>query len=297
MTAARCDVAPPALHLVLPEADLPSSGAECPSSCGAALERQWRTSEWVMLTRQAEHGKPLIGFPSPRQPADLAWHRWLVGHQVTFLEWSLLRDVLTHEQSAPAEEVVRLLDLYSALLLYAGSCSPALYHHIVRPRMAQAHPAFSGEWARDYQGLPRLLKRAADAGPPAMAQAARRNHRVHAAVAAHLVPEGASLLQQAGRGAGEEPSQQEADLYDRFFLSRRGPVCRHALKAQLLPRLLWVIADLESRGLYYASPPLSQQALPTAREHLVQTEETIQTRLRQQAVQLAYSLESNTAQP
>src|SRR5216683_273155 len=227
--------------------------------------------ELASLPRAADPGCSLGVFRPPARVEDLAWYRWIMGHQATFLEWQLLGEVLARTSPVPSTEIVLLLDIYSVLLLYTGSCPPLEYERSIRPRMVRWHPAFSGEWARDYRGIPCALKRAADA--PDVREAMRLNRHVHATVAGRLVPQGGSLLREAGRRAGGSPSREELDLYDGFFRTRRAPVCPHAVRAQLLHRLLKIIVDLESAGLYYCGPPVS--AVASAGEHIARLERKV----------------------
>ncbi|MFI0479683.1 hypothetical protein [Actinomadura sp. 9N215] len=217
-----------------------------------------------------ELGLPVEILVPPVRLADLAWYRWITGHQTAFLGWRALRSALA--RAAPTSELIALLDLYSVLLLYTGSCSPSVYEQRIRSRMMRWHPAFSGEWAPDHQGIPQALKQAADDRPD-LRLARRVNVHVHAAVAERLVPEGGSLLQQTGRPAGRAPSYEEFDLYDRFFDTERGPVCEHALRAQFMHWLLKVVSDVESCGLYYDGPPLSAAVAGAKRENITALEQ------------------------
>jgi hypothetical protein len=122
--------------------------------------------------------------------------------------------------------------------------------------MRRFHPAFSGEWARDYQGIPARLKRLAGSRPD-IRRAARLNTQVHKAVAGRLVPHGSSLLQQVGRRAGIHPAPGECDLYDRFFLTERQQVCVHDANTQFRNRILAIASDIASSGLYYHGLPIS----------------------------------------
>jgi hypothetical protein len=249
-------------------------------------------SELASLARAADLGCPLEVFEPPTHPADLAWYRWVVGHQVAFAGWCFLRASLTRAGPCPEDEVVAWLDLYSVLLLYAGSCPPDIYARSIRPRMTQCHPAFSGEWARDYRGIPRALKQAADASRSTVRPAVRRNQRIHSAMAMRLVPQGASLLKRAGRHAGGTALPEELDLYDRFFLTYRTPVCTHGMRVQLLHRLLKIIADLESSGLYYLGLPVSSMAPDDARADIAVLEREAAGLLQQQVRDLAIAVQA-----
>ncbi|SEG19117.1 Predicted O-methyltransferase YrrM [Nonomuraea solani] len=271
---------------------LPGAPGECRDDCPAKSE----FAELAALVRAADLDRGLDIFAPPTRPRALAWYRWMVGHQAAFLEWQLLRETLADADPVPAEAAVRLLDLYSVLLLYSGSCPPEIYEQSIRPRMTEWHPAFSGEWARDYRGLPYLLKQAADESPSDVRPAMRRNLRVHTAVAARLVPQGGSLLQDAGRRAGDDPSTEESDLYDDFFLTQRAPVCAHATRLQLLYRLIKIIADLAGSGLYYLDRPVSASAPDDDRQDIADLERTTSRLLKQQVRNLVAVPESTAAQ-
>ncbi|MET0133431.1 MAG: L-tyrosine 3-hydroxylase, partial [Kibdelosporangium sp.] len=137
-----------------------------------------------------------------------------------------------------------LYDSYSALLLYAGSCTPQVYDTVIRSKMKACDPAFSGTWARDYrQVLVRLAEVAPAPGSPLKA-AIKFNRLVHMSVAARLVPVGGSLLRDSGREAHAAPSRLEGDLFDTFFLTSRQPVCVHDFVAQLRLLTAKILTDL-----------------------------------------------------
>lgn len=255
-----------------------TTGASCPAA-------RWM-SELAVLVRAVDLGCSLDFFAPPCPPLDLAWHRWVVGHQTVSLEWRFLRAALMRTAPLATDEIVALLDLYSVFLLYTGSCPAQIYTQSIRPQMAECHPAFSGEWARDYHGIPRMLKQAAHTHP-SLIPAIRRNHHVHSAVAARLVPSGGSLLSEAGRRARSEPSPAELDLYDRFFATRRTPLCEHGLRAQLLDRLLKIITDVETSGLYYGSSPLSTVTGEEHKDSVLLIERQVSGLLLEQARDLA----------
>ncbi|MFI6085463.1 hypothetical protein ACIBBB_31635 [Streptomyces sp. NPDC051217] len=139
------------------------------------------------------------------------------------------------------------------LFLYTGSCSPELYAAVVRPRISAAHPAFSGAWARDYAAVPAALRVVRGRHPASLlaplTSAARDNQRVHMAVAGKLVPNGASLLQQAGRHPADIISAAEHDLYDAYFGVHRRLVCSLGYEAQLVRRLAQCASDITVHGL------------------------------------------------
>jgi hypothetical protein len=183
-----------------------------------------------------------------------ASYRWLLGHHAAFCVWRLLRETLFElsEIAAPRPELFDsaslLYEAYSVFLLYSGSCSAETYLTAIRPRMVAAHPAFSGRWARDYEAIPGLLRRvkARHPGPAGeeLKRAARTSHLVHVAMAAHLVPDGTSLLQESGRSPAHPPTEDERTLLDRFFQVSRTELCRRTVLAQFLRRLTQVVCDL-----------------------------------------------------
>jgi L-tyrosine peroxygenase len=254
--------------LLLPEPSLGPAGCgpHCPDAAGA--------SELVALCREIGAGVSADLLLPPVRAEELAWYRWIIGHQATFLGWRSLRAALARAEPADAE-IAGLLELYSVLLLYSGSCSPEVYATLIRPRMMDCHPAFSGEWAPDYRGIPAALRRAAGRRP-AVRSAMRLNQRVHAAVAERLVPQGGSLLQQAGRPSGTAPSPAESALYDQFFLTRRAAVCEHVIRQQFLNRLLMIVSDLDSAGLYHQDQPPPKPAPSPAQPTLAATLKTLE---------------------
>ena len=207
----------------------------------------------LALTRPAE--------PPPGSEAAHARYRWYLGHQVAFCVWVLLAGQLRAIASRPdaAGEAVPaaagLLDAYSVLLLYSGSCGGEIYQTVIRPEMAAAHPAFSGTWAWDYQPIPALLRQLRGTAPgSALAPHARANLAAHVAVGEHLVPGRKSLLREAGRRRGLV-SAAEYDLFDRFFLVRRAPVTTADLLGQLSTRLAHLSTDLGAVPLPRIGPP------------------------------------------
>ncbi|MFD8982658.1 hypothetical protein [Streptomyces sp. NPDC059564] len=197
---------------------------------------------------------------APGDPDARARYRWRVGHHAAVVLWQLMTAELDRALTNPDSEdeaigrTARSYDLYSVLLLYAGSCSPQRYADTVRADMAICHPAFSGQWAADYRPLPGLVREVLNSLPrertALLRDAIRSNQRIHAAVAARLVPEGTSLLQEAGRHPGCAPTPKETGLFDAFFSVLRGPVCASGLKSQLLYRLALARDDLLVHGLY-----------------------------------------------
>ncbi|OEV32236.1 hypothetical protein AN219_00050, partial [Streptomyces nanshensis] len=69
-------------------------------------------------------------------PDDRIRYRWLVGHQLAFVMWRLLRQTLEDARCVPDADMLdraaRLYDIYTLLLLYTGSCSAERYAATVR---------------------------------------------------------------------------------------------------------------------------------------------------------------------
>ncbi|MFI7122075.1 hypothetical protein [Amycolatopsis sp. NPDC049868] len=180
---------------------------------------------------------------------ERAFYRWLLGHHVTFCIWRRITEVLefmvhdgpTRER---VDEVAWWYDCYSAMFLYAGSCTAGTYARAIRSEMAAAHPGFSGVWARDYERILQLLGRLSLPANSTLKAALMRNRLVHVTVAKALVPQGASLLKQSGRRANQGATDAERDLFDRFFLIERGPVTRDTFVAHAIRRMAAVQCDL-----------------------------------------------------
>ncbi|ANZ39316.1 hypothetical protein BBK82_27955 [Lentzea guizhouensis] len=120
------------------------------------------------------------------------------------------------------------------LLAYSGSCSREVYENEIRPLMMSFDPAFSGRWARDYEPVPGLLRRARAAlGSAAAAplhSASKANLVAHMEVMRRLVPGGPSLLRESGR-ARMSTTDAERDRFDEFFLVSRENVCLSRYRA------------------------------------------------------------------
>jgi hypothetical protein len=188
----------------------------------------------------------------------LAWHRWLLGHQASFGVWRLicrsLSDVAGHGDcdggtGAAAHRALtvttELFTVYSALLFYSGSCTSRVYADAIRPRMTACHPAFSGTWSRDYELVRVLLESPLSACEPGarLKGAVKFNRLVHMSVAKRLVPGGNSLLRDSGQ-VGSPPTDDERDLFDAFFGTRRATICAHEFVDQLIDRAELILTDL-----------------------------------------------------
>ncbi|WP_406098974.1 hypothetical protein [Streptomyces sp. NBC_01013] len=192
-------------------------------------------------------------------PDELFWFRWLTGHQVCFVVWRLIAQLVEDlsQGRRPADEVLpqisQYVDGYSAMLLYTGSCPPGLYNELIRPSMRLRHRAFSGAWAPDYWPIRDLFRRSrlpglasTDAGE--LLDAMTLLQLVHEGVAARLVTNGRSLLREATvRGPGHRLAGL---IYDSYFTTLRAPVPRHEVVAQLLRRLVAIAQDVTANGLY-----------------------------------------------
>jgi hypothetical protein len=224
------------LHIPLPSSPFDSAESEDPDRHAVLASRSWPTS-----------------------PDERARYRWWIGHQVTFCVWRLLAESLTaiaaneHPAPEPVANAARLYDAYSALLCYAGSCTPEVYSRAIRAEMVRADPAFTGRWSRDYERIPALLRSvrrtrsAADISQ--LVTASRANQMAHIATAKRLVPNGISLLQQSTRAHDDQVTDRDRDLLDAFFLVTRAQISRAAFTAQLSGLTALVLADLADRPL------------------------------------------------
>jgi L-tyrosine peroxygenase len=173
-------------------------------------------------------------------------YRWVLGHHVVFCVWRLMCDYLS--QTGSEDALVELYDAYSALLLYAGSCTEEVYAAAIRSRMAACHPGFSGMWARDYERVHELLSRVRPITGRRLQRAVRFNCLVHVTVARRLVPLGGSLRRDSGNQASVT-TDAERDLLDSFFRTERAPVCRHDFADQLTRRIILTLTDLATRSV------------------------------------------------
>ncbi|GHH31680.1 hypothetical protein [Lentzea cavernae] len=193
---------------------------------------------------------------TPEDSVDHAVHRWFLGHHGAFLVWKFLSDSLDRLIREPDSQLVRLTalgyDAYSVMLAYSGSCSRQVYEDVIRPMMMTFDPAFSGRWARDYEPLPGLLRRARAALGPAAAQplssASKANLVAHIEVMRKLVPDGPSLLRESGR-ARETTCDAERARFDEFFLVSRENVCVSRYRAHRAAILSAIGHDLAKHPL------------------------------------------------
>lgn len=197
--------------------------------------------------------RPATGSGPGSSPDELFWFRWITGHQVSFIIWRLMAQT-TEVSSESVANLAGYVRGYCAMLVYTSSCPPEVYQRLIRPSMSVRHPGFSGGWAPDYRpvrgvfrGRPSPWTEHPDAGE--LRRAVSLYQVVHSGIAAKLVPGGRSLLQESvGRRRTGNPGALGA-LYDDYFLTRRAPVPRHEVVAQLLRRLVAVAQDAATHGL------------------------------------------------
>jgi hypothetical protein len=191
--------------------------------------------------------------------AGRAWYRWMLGHHVSFGVWRLICQCLSEmaERENSKSAVYRatafaaeLFDVYSALLFYSGDCTPQVYAAAIRPRMVSCHPAFSGVWSRDYALVRALLdpRRPTGGSGARLYPAVKFNRLVHISVAKRLVPDGNSLLRDSGH-VGSPTTDDEHDLFDTFFRTYRGEICRHEFAGQLITRTTAILTDLAAHPI------------------------------------------------
>ncbi|MFD5826203.1 L-tyrosine 3-hydroxylase [Lentzea sp. NPDC060358] len=197
-----------------------------------------------------------IDISAPEDPVDRAVHRWFLGHHGAFLVWRFLGASLDRLTREPDSQLVRAAalgyDAYSVMLAYSGSCSREVYDDVIRPKMAAFDPAFSGRWARDYEPLPALLRRARAALGSAAAEplsaASKANLLAHMEVMRALVPDGQSLLRESGK-ARVPITDAERARFDEFFLVSRENVCASRYAAHRTAVLSAVDQDLAKHPL------------------------------------------------
>ncbi|OJF15648.1 hypothetical protein [Couchioplanes caeruleus] len=216
----------------------------------------------LRLLDGGRHGAGRFDLPPASTYEQLFWFRWISGHQVTFALWRLMGALLAEypaDGPAPGGAVLDRLETYvhgyGAMLLYSGSCPRDLYTTLIRPAMFLQHRGFSGTWAPDFRQVRSLLRGRSrgwlQEDDAAGVRAAVEAHRaIHEDVAARLVPNGRSLLQDSVAEAPVSPSERTSVLYDNFFMTLRAPVTDAAVAGQLLRRLRAVALDLAANGLY-----------------------------------------------
>jgi len=206
----------------------------------------------------------LPAYPVPPEASsvtEIARFRWILGHHAAFLTWRTAYRALTAVLAREDEEAVRLAatayDVYSALLLYTGSCTADVYASAIRPAMAAADPAFSGRWASDYKPLPNLLqeiRRTQSSRRLApLLRAVRTNQLVHMSVASRLVPDGVSLLREAGYDRRSPVTNRQRAVFDEFFAVEHGPVSYAEMRHQIRGVFGAALSDLGRTTPYFAT--------------------------------------------
>ena len=192
----------------------------------------------------------------------LFWFRWITGHHISFILWRLLAGALAGlAAGAPGEretteKVIEYVRAYSGMLLYTGSSTRKIYNETIRPSMYRLHNTFSGTWSADYPAVRGLFRgRKAPKGMTsrndALLHEVRLSHRVHADIAARLVTDGRSLLQQQLEANPAAPAPRVwAAVFDCYFLTVRAATTERDLLSQLLRRCKAVLMDLATNGLY-----------------------------------------------
>ncbi|GIJ29222.1 hypothetical protein Vqi01_43840 [Micromonospora qiuiae] len=203
---------------------------------------------------------------TPAGPDDLEklfWFRWIVGHHISFVLWRLLAGALVRLAEGDPDNrtltatVTEYVRAYSAMLIYTGSSTQAIYNEAIRPSMYRLHNTFSGTWSADYPAVRALFRgrrapRGVTAGAAELLREVRLSHQIHLGVASKLVVDGRSLLQHLVDNPAANQPRMWASIFDCYFLTVREPVTGHQVLAQLLRRCKAVAMDLETNGLYPA---------------------------------------------
>jgi hypothetical protein len=259
--------------LTLPDVGMPTtvSRHDMPGAAGDAFRETCRR---IRLIGDRGAAADVERCPAPEEQF---WFRWITGHQVCFVVWRLMAQVmdeLTGDRLPPAfalDQLRHYVRGYCAMLLYTGSCPRDIYHSLIRPSMRLRHPSFSGGWAPDYWPVRDLFRGREE--PPGwhsdqteLRRAIRLHELVHNGVAAKLVPDGRSLLRQSSARAQDVRLLNV--IYDNYFMTLRAPVSRHDVVAQLLRRLVAIAQDVAVNALH----PEGLTDLDDIPEELVSTE-------------------------
>lgn len=191
----------------------------------------------------------------------LYWFRWITGHHISFVIWQLLAAELRGATSAGGRSAAASTAMtdcvraYSSMLLYTGSCSKPIYNNVIRPSMFRLHHAFSGTWAPDYRAVRALLsgrKASTMEGPGAgsLRREVALSQQIHLGVAAKLVTDGRSLLQELTDKHKVAQRRARSAMFDCCFLTVRVPVPAEEVAVQLLRRFRAVAVDLRTNGMH-----------------------------------------------
>lgn len=214
----------------------------------------------AFIAGQSKAELGIAGHAGAPAPDTIYWFRWIAGHQVAVIAWIMLIEEINQcrvgcstPETARAR-CVALLRLYSSMLVYTASCSPAVYENTIRRFMITYHPAFSATWALDYCRLKKYIKEwAKDA--PQYAEVWRAyidTVQIHGKIGRRLIGNAASLLQLA-RDTDEAckartPETDLAFTFDSFFLVKRTRVSTAQLWGQLTSRLCDIVVDCKLNG-------------------------------------------------
>ncbi len=132
----------------------------------------------------------------------------------------------------------------------------------IRPTMLARHRGFSASWAPDYRPIYGLFHGRMPASAEATDAAELRReiklcHSIHAGVAAKLVVDGRSLLQQSGFVSRDTVDERRllSAIYDDYFMTLRASISTAEVTAQLLRRLFAIVQDVTVNGLRVSEPP------------------------------------------
>jgi hypothetical protein len=187
---------------------------------------------------------------------ELYWFRWITGHQVSFVLWRLMSQLMDDVAEGRAEAATAVRPMcgyvrtYCAMLLYTGSCPCGVYQDVIRPSMRLRHKSFSGSWAPDYWPVRNLLRARTSplSGFPELDREIGLHQLVHDHVAASLVPDGKSLLRQSS--VRRQDMRLLQLFYDNYFLTIRAAVPHAGVVAQLIRRLVAIAQDIAVNSLH-----------------------------------------------
>nr|WP_052477633.1 hypothetical protein [Kibdelosporangium sp. MJ126-NF4]CEL13010.1 hypothetical protein [Kibdelosporangium sp. MJ126-NF4]CTQ98696.1 hypothetical protein [Kibdelosporangium sp. MJ126-NF4] len=208
------------------------------------------------IRRIGESGVPADRIEQCHDDEELYWFRWMTGHQISFIVWRLMSQLVDDvtegrlDIAGAVQPLCGYVRTYCAMLLYTGSCPRGVYNDVIRPSMRLRHRAFSGSWAPDYWPVRNLLR--ARSSPfsefPELVQEIRLHQVVHDHVAANLVPDGKSLLRQSA--VRRQDMRLLHLFYDNYFLTTRATISRAVVVAQLIRRLVAVAQDVTVNSLH-----------------------------------------------
>ncbi|WP_405652624.1 hypothetical protein [Streptomyces sp. NBC_00019] len=227
------------------------------------------TDMWEELLRY----RPLDARTADPEPETLYWFRWITGHQMSFILWRLMSDVLEGrrdghiDRDMAAEQLTLLVRAYAAMLEYTSRLPVDVYASVIRPSLRRLHPAFSGTWAPDYAPVRMLLTgRHAEfrTGTTRLRHAIVQMQKTHIQVARKLVPGGASLLAEARNSwSMRQHPRQWGSVFDCAFLTVRTPLPRADMISQMARRAKAILIDVDTNDLDEPGP--YDAAIPAGR--------------------------------